>query len=57
MAQVIPQSAALENLAQLENELRKGGVVVLPIEGSYIYVADAFNLSAVEKIHILRGDE
>jgi tRNA threonylcarbamoyl adenosine modification protein (Sua5/YciO/YrdC/YwlC family) len=57
MAQVIPQSAALENLAQLENDLRKGGVVVLPIEGSYIYVADAFNVSAVEKIHNLRGDE
>jgi tRNA threonylcarbamoyl adenosine modification protein (Sua5/YciO/YrdC/YwlC family) len=57
MSELIPLSNALTELAKLENELRKGGVVVLPVEGSYIYVADAFNTSAVKKIHELRGDE
>lgn len=57
MSEVIPLSNALSDMAKLENELRKGGVVVLPVEGSYIYVADAFNSNAVKKIHELRGDE
>jgi tRNA threonylcarbamoyl adenosine modification protein (Sua5/YciO/YrdC/YwlC family) len=57
MSEVIPLNIAITELAKLENELRKGGVIVLPVEGSYVYVADAFNTNAVKKIHELRGDE
>ena len=56
MSEVIPLESALTEIAKLENEIRKGGVIVLPIEGSYVYVADAFNLNAVRRIHQLRGD-
>ena len=56
MAEVIPLVDGLNQIAKLENELRKGGVIVLPVEGSYVYVADAFNAGAVKKIHELRGD-
>ena len=55
MSEVIPLESALTEIAKLENEIRKGGVIVLPIEGSYVYVADAFNSNAVKKIHQLRG--
>ena len=57
MAEIISLAEAGANLAKLENEIRKGGVLVLPMEGSYIYLADAFNITAVQKIHELRGDE
>ena len=50
MSEVIPLESALTEIAKLENEIRKGGVIVLPIEGSYVYVADAFNSNAVKKI-------
>lgn len=57
MSEVVSLETALAEISKIENELRKGGVVVLPIEGSYIYVADAFNTAAVKKIHTLRGDD
>lgn len=57
MAEIISLAEAASNLPKLENEIRKGGVLVLPMEGSYIYLADAFNLTAVQKIHELRGDD
>ena len=56
MSEVIKLSEATQNLPKLENEIRKGGVIVIPIEGSYVYLADAFNYSAVKRIHELRGD-
>ena len=56
MSEVIKLSEAIQNLPTLENEIRKGGVIVIPIEGSYVYLADAFNFSAVKRIHELRGD-
>lgn len=56
MSEVIPLEDALTKIVNLENEIRKGGVIVLPIEGSYVYVADAFNSNAVKRIHHLRGD-
>lgn len=57
MSEVIPFEMALDEIAKLENEIRKGGVIVIPVEGSYVYLADAFNIGAVKRIHELRGDE
>ena len=57
MSEVISIQDAIAQIAKLENEIRKGALLVLPVEGSYIYVADAFNISAVKRIHELRGDE
>lgn len=56
MSEVIPLAKAQGQLIKFENELRKGGVIVLPVEGSYVYLADAFNHGAVKRIHELRGD-
>lgn len=39
------------------NALRRGEVTVLPTESAYIYASDAFIHSAVQEIHLLRGDE
>ena len=36
--------------------LRRGEIAVLPSENAYIYAADAFIHSAVNEIHLLRGD-
>ena len=57
MSEVINLSEATQNLPKLENEIRKGGVIVIPIEGSYVYLADAFDKDAVKAIHILRGNQ
>ena len=57
MSEVIKLVDIDSELVKVENEIRKGGVVVLPVEESYVYVADAFNSSAVKRIHELRGDE
>jgi tRNA threonylcarbamoyl adenosine modification protein (Sua5/YciO/YrdC/YwlC family) len=57
MSEVISLRNALAEIAKLENEIRKGGVVVLPAEGSYLYVCDSFNANAVKRLHELRGDE
>jgi tRNA threonylcarbamoyl adenosine modification protein (Sua5/YciO/YrdC/YwlC family) len=57
MSELIALKDSLNEIAKLENELRKGGVIVIPVEGSYVYVADAFNIGAVKRIHELRGDE
>ena len=57
MSEALSLDQALNQIAKLENEIRKGSVIVLPVEGSYLYVADAFNLSAVKRIHELRGDQ
>ncbi|MSZ00042.1 MAG: hypothetical protein F2699_02720, partial [Actinobacteria bacterium] len=37
--------------------LRDGKVLVMPLENGYVFVCDAFNHAAVQRIHILRGDE
>ena len=42
MSEVIKLSEATQNLPKLENEIRKGGVIVIPIEGSYVYLAEIF---------------
>ena len=57
MSELIPAEDALAQIAKIENEIRKGGVIVLPIPGSYIYLVDAFNPLAVKKMHQLRGAE
>ena len=57
MSELISTEDALAQIAKIENEIRKGGVIVLPIPGSYIYLVDAFNPVAVKKMHQLRGAE
>ena len=37
--------------------MRDGKVLVMPLESGYVFVCDAFNHTAVQRIHILRGDE
>lgn len=37
--------------------MRDGKVLVMPLENGYVFVCDAFNHAAVQRIHILRGDE
>lgn len=36
--------------------LRDGALIIAPLEHAYAFVADAFNHSAVKRIHRLRGD-
>ena len=55
MSELISIKDADAQIAKIENEIRKGGVIVLPIPGSYIYLVDAFNPVAVKKMHQLRG--
>lgn len=57
MSEVISIAEANLNITKLENEIRKGSLIVLPVEGSYVYLADAFNISAVKRLHELRGDQ
>ena len=56
MAEVLKIEEAIANIAKVENEIRKGEIVVLPIENGYIYLANAFNKSSVSKMHQLRGN-
>lgn len=41
---------------QVLRALQSGEVIVAPLESAYIYACDAFNQSAVGKLHELRGD-
>ena len=36
--------------------IKRGEVVILPLEHSYVYACDAFSLSAVNRLHQLRND-
>lgn len=36
--------------------LKRGEVVILPLEHSYVYACDAFSLAAVNRLHQLRND-
>ena len=44
-------------IEQVLRALQSGEVVVAPLESSYIYACDAFNPTAVQKLHELRGDQ
>jgi tRNA threonylcarbamoyl adenosine modification protein (Sua5/YciO/YrdC/YwlC family) len=57
MADVLTLEEAFTNISKVENEIRKGEIVVLPIENGYVYLADAFNRSAVRKINQFRGNQ
>lgn len=37
--------------------IKRGEVVILPLEHSYVYACDAFSLSAVNRLHQLRNDQ
>ena len=49
-------SAYTEVIARGSDRLRAGEIVVMPIEGGYLFTCDAFNQAAVARIHTLRGD-
>lgn len=36
--------------------LREGRMIIAPLEHAYVFIVDAFNHSAVKKLHILRQD-
>ena len=36
--------------------IKRGEVVILPLEHSYVYACDAFSLAAVNRLHQLRND-
>ena len=44
-----------DQLASFANAIAAGEVVVVPLEHSYAYACDAFNQSAVARMHELRG--
>ena len=46
-----------ESVELVVNAIRRGEIAVLPTENAYIYAGDAFIHSAVQEIHLLRGDE
>jgi tRNA threonylcarbamoyl adenosine modification protein (Sua5/YciO/YrdC/YwlC family) len=52
-AETSHQQEAIDLVAQ---RITAGEVVIAPLESSYIFLCDAFNQSAVVKIHTLRGD-
>lgn len=37
--------------------IKRGEVVILPLEHSYVYACDAFSLAAVNRLHQLRNDQ
>ena len=62
MAEVIDlnslEAGAVEiAIEQVLRALQIGEVIVAPLESSYIYACDAFNPTAVQKLHELRGDQ
>ena len=42
--------------AQVVAAIKRGEVVILPLEHSYVYACDAFSLAAVNRLHQLRND-
>ena len=36
--------------------IKRGEVVILPLEHSYVYACDAFSFAAVNRLHQLRND-
>jgi tRNA threonylcarbamoyl adenosine modification protein (Sua5/YciO/YrdC/YwlC family) len=41
---------------EVASELQRGGLVIAPVEHSYVLLCDAFNQVAVKRLHELRGD-
>lgn len=41
---------------EVVSELQRGGIVIAPVEHSYVLLCDAFNQVAVKRLHDLRGD-
>ena len=57
LASLSPDSAVYNAaIEQVADRLRAGEIVVLPIEGGYIFTCDAFNQASVARIHQMRGD-
>jgi L-threonylcarbamoyladenylate synthase len=46
-----------EALTRLTDLMREGEIVVLPLEHGYVYAVDAFNQSAVNAMHSIKGNE
>ncbi len=51
-----PRAQLQAKIAGALELLRDGKVLVAPAENAYVFVCDAFNHTAVKKIHQLRGD-
>jgi L-threonylcarbamoyladenylate synthase len=43
-------------IEKILSTIKRGEVVILPLEHSYVYACDAFNFSAVNRLHQLRSD-
>ena len=43
--------------AKVIASIKRGEVVILPLEHSYVYACDAFSLAAVNRLHQLRNDQ
>jgi len=41
---------------EVVSELQRGGLIIAPVEHSYVLLCDAFNQVAVKRLHELRGD-
>ena len=37
--------------------IKRGEVVILPLEHGYVYACDAFSFAAVNRLHQLRNDQ
>jgi tRNA threonylcarbamoyl adenosine modification protein (Sua5/YciO/YrdC/YwlC family) len=48
--------ARATHIARAVEAIHAGHVIVAPLDHSYVFLVDAFNAEAVEKMHLLRGD-
>ena len=48
--------AQITHIARAVKAIQEGQVIVAPLEHSYVFLVDAFNPTAVKKMHLLRGD-
>jgi tRNA threonylcarbamoyl adenosine modification protein (Sua5/YciO/YrdC/YwlC family) len=56
LAELTDEAAVASLVERVVESLRKGEVIVLPMEHAYVFACDAFAHDAVAKIHTLRGD-
>ena len=57
LVKLLPASVEYDDAVnRVAERIRAGEIVVLPIEGGYLFACDAFNQSSVAQIHLLRGD-
>ncbi len=57
LAELNDAAVIATTIDRIVESLRKGEVIVLPMEHAYVFACDAFAHDAVAKIHTLRGDD